>query len=169
MDRKTAHIFSRETHDLNTAANHLNLIEVYGLQHPENAEFSFFLSVLSYVHQNRPHAEITEHVLMNVKGMKSHSECMPLITINRTLITNISKYHFSIKGARALWRNSWCLRWGKENIKWVVVLERKKWLKTNERATSKGCKSQPERGLPVARFRMTRASQSLGQWSMMPC
>lgn len=45
MDRKTAQIFSRETHDLNTAANHLNLIEVYGLQHPENAEFSFFLSV----------------------------------------------------------------------------------------------------------------------------
>lgn len=44
------------------------------------------------------------------------------------------------------------------SLEYPVVLECKKLLKTNDGAMSKGYSSQPEGGLPTARFRETRAS-----------
>lgn len=45
------------------------------------------------------------------------------------------------------------------SLEYPVVLECKKLLKTNDGAMSKGHRSQPEVGLPMARFRKTRGSK----------
>ena len=66
---------SKETDDLNITANHVDLIEVYGSQHPENAKYAFFQMHMVCLPKQTT-CETTEQVSINVKGMKSHSVCL---------------------------------------------------------------------------------------------
>ena len=110
---------SRDTVELNSTINQLNLIYVFRILHPATVEYTFFLRITWNVHQSRPHL-----------GYKTHPSNFERAEIKQMMFSDHTGIKLDIKNRKvtgkfpAIWKSNSMLL----NNTWVKEYSQEKFL-----------------------------------------